>query len=790
MLQAIDTWQFIGPVNLNSRGGENTQVRNGRINAVAFDPRARGTYYAGAPYGGVWKTTNGGADWTPLSDNWRSLSVSSIAVEPENPQHLYVGTGDVPKQGPYAMGLMRSQDGGTTWQPIGPPELSTATISRVIVDVDAPNVVMAAEFGPGGRIWRSTTYGDTWGVVIPTQTWWTAIEFGPMAANWYAIGEGNGGGQLWHSQDHGQSWNKLASPLRAFDQRGQPIWQQRPLVAASPVFPERIYVFSQTDQKVFVSSDNGQSWRDVTGSYVEQAATMLYTFCMACSSIVDATSGASQDVLFLGQYGVSATTGDGNWQQVAYDNAHADQHAIAFDPFVPPGPTTGMLIGNDGGVYYALYGLGGAEIVPLSARLAVAECYSASYSPQAKGVVIAGLQDTGSAAATGDLSAWTDVTGGDGGLCQIMPLSSTGSLQYATVNFSVQRQTHVLRTADLWTSSQDITNSLWAGEPGASNSPGVLDPSRPWLLYVATNYLYRWNDTGALSGNVGHWDNRLGGQQLASGGQWVNVIEVCQGDFNRIYTGSTDREIWMSPDTGATWRRIDVAPLPSAEVRTITSHPNNPNDILVGFWMGSGFSHMWRCPDTRNPAWHDVGHLGASAGLPDIPVETIVRDIWDPTNTWYVGTDAGVFCTDDAGGHWAAAGTPLHLPNTIVQQLTVDSLNQVIYAATFGRGLWRNTLSPPPQMTLTLNSHVLLPGGSTAGTLTFDRPAPIGGAHVTMISTNPAVIVEPFLLTVPVNGKLGLFTVNVGAPDPIFGPFAQILAVYGGRSASAVVQIA
>lgn len=784
MLQAINTWQFIGPVNLPTAGG--TQVRNGRINAVAFDPKVQRTYYAGAPSGGVWKTTNGGQDWTPLTDNWKFLCVNSIAVEPANTQHLYVGTGDVPKQGPYAMGLMRSQDGGMTWQPIGPPELSSAMISRVIVDPDAPNIVLAAEFGPGGRIWRSTTYGDTWSVAIATQTWWTDIQFGPMAAHWYAVGEGYGGGELWHSQDHGANWSKLASPLRAHDQRGQPLWQQRPLVAASPVFPQKLYIFSQTDQKVFVSGNNAGTWKDITGNYSEPSATILYTFCMACSYMQDPSSGKSEDVVFLGQYGVSASLGDGHWQQVAYDNAHADQHAIAVDPFIPqPSPTTGILIGNDGGVYYALYGQGGAEIASLNAKLAVAECYAASYSQQARGVVIAGLQDTGSAAAVGDLNAWTDVTGGDGGNCQIMKLSPTGNLQYATVNFGDPKQMRLYRTADLWASQQDITNNFWRSEPGAVNSPVVLDPSRPWLLYVATNYLYLWTDTGAVGGTLGSWNDRLGGQKLSSGG-WVNVIEVCQADFNRIYTGSTDREIWMSTDAGATWRRIDTPGLPSAQVRTISSHPNNPNEILIGLWVGSPFSHIWRCLDTRNPVWHDVGTAG---GLPDIPVESIVRDIWDPTGTWYVGTDTGVYCTDDAGGHWTSATTPVQLPNSIVQQLTIDSLNQFIYAATFGRGLWKNTLTPPPQMTLTLNTHVLPVGGSTAGTLTFDTPAPITGAHVTMISTNPAVIVDPTILTVPVNGKLGIFKVIVGPPIAGFPPIATIFAVYGGKTASAVIQI-
>jgi hypothetical protein len=151
-------WEFVGPRNYGIVHTGASPV-SGRVNAVAFDTRRPGTWYFGAAMGGVWKTTNFGDTWTPLSDQWKFLPVSSIAIDPTNPNTIYAGTGDVP-QPSYAMGVMKSSDGGSTWSAAGPGQLGSATISKVLVDPQSSKIVWATTFP--GLVWRSSDAGISW----------------------------------------------------------------------------------------------------------------------------------------------------------------------------------------------------------------------------------------------------------------------------------------------------------------------------------------------------------------------------------------------------------------------------------------------------------------------------------------------------------------------------------------------------------------------------------------------------------------------------------------------------
>jgi hypothetical protein len=221
-------------------------------------------------------------------------------------------------------------------------------------------------------------------------------------------------------------------------------------------------------------------------------------------------------------------------------------------------------------------------------------------------------------------------------------------------------------------------------------------------MYVATNYLYRWTDNDATTGIAGSWEPRLGTppQQLANSG-YVNAIAIAVNDFNRIYTGATDGEVWMSPNTGQSWTRLDYA-TPNGSSRFqpisfISVAPGNASDVVVG-----GGTSLQRCKDTtaNPPNWVDASGVGGANPLTlSAVVQCFARDSIDPTGTWYVGTNSGVVFTVDEGTNWHSATQAFGLPPVQVNDLKV-SLNDYLYAATFGRGLWRISLLP----------------GSTAGT--------------------------------------------------------------------------
>ncbi|MFN3690346.1 MAG: WD40/YVTN/BNR-like repeat-containing protein, partial [Fimbriimonadales bacterium] len=196
-------WEFVGPRNTTPphRTYFGTAVVAGRVNAVAYDPGNPQVYYAGAPQGGVWKTVDGGATWQPLTDYWQFLQVACIAIHPTDPQVIYVGTGDF--QGwmrPFSQGVMRSTDGGQTWQRLGETQFENRCVADIIIDPEDPNIItVCTSWGPYQRIegdlWRSTDGGETWTRVSAVRAIWSDLAVSARNPTtgvryYYAVGHG------------------------------------------------------------------------------------------------------------------------------------------------------------------------------------------------------------------------------------------------------------------------------------------------------------------------------------------------------------------------------------------------------------------------------------------------------------------------------------------------------------------------------------------------------------------------------------------------------------------------
>ena len=204
---------------------------------------------------------------------------------------------------------------------------------------------------------------------------------------------------------------------------------------------------------------------------------------------------------------------------------------------------------------------------------------------------------------------------------------------------------------------------------------------RPYILYLATNYLYRWND---LTQSV---EARLGGVSLSKTG-WVNGIAVAFADSKRIYTCSNGGEVYVSQDRGSNWRNI-TANLPRGSFNAISAvNPANADDVLVGVETPSSGGRLWRCtnPTSSGPAWNDVSGSSIGHRLPAAPVHAIVRDPTDPASMWYVATTVGVYQTTTAGSEWKDWWTTLGAPVVEVRNLIL--VGKRLRAGTYGRGIW------------------------------------------------------------------------------------------------------
>ncbi|MCX7992359.1 MAG: hypothetical protein N2651_01690, partial [Fimbriimonadales bacterium] len=350
------SWEFVGPRNATPpyRTYFGTAPVSGRVNAVAYDPQNENVYYMGAPQGGVWKTTDGGATWQPLTDYWQFLQVACIAIHPTNPNILYVGTGDF--QGwmrPFSQGVMRSTDGGQTWQSLGAAQFGYRCVSDILIDPENPNIItVCTGWGPyqgiAGDIWRSTDGGNTWTQVSTVSAIWSDLAVSARDPStgvryYYAVGHGFPG-YLLRSSNRGQTWTTLRAPFSVGNQSSL-------RVATSPNNPNRVYLMSGVDQQVWVSEDAGSSWSSMNPSVDGGFYQAWYDATLHISR-----DSAGNDVLYLGLVDLVQWTPPTGWRSIGrgFTNQaiiHVDIHSMAVNPRNP----NELLIGSDGGVYRLTY---------------------------------------------------------------------------------------------------------------------------------------------------------------------------------------------------------------------------------------------------------------------------------------------------------------------------------------------------------------------------------------------------------------------------------------------------
>jgi len=774
-------WRFAGPVNIgNPAGSAGCFPTIGRVNAVAFDPANRDTWYAGAPTGGVWKTIDAGKTWRPIADSWPLLSVSSIAVD-KSGKNVYVGTGDCPGQGTGAIGVMKSTTAGASWKNVSDPRFKHSRISKVAVHPDSPDIVLAADFD--GLLWRSGDGGTKWKAVNRSQKNWVSIDFSAKNSHGkrtcYAMAID--GKFVYVSTNDGVKWTAKKSPV------GSKISNGRPQIAASPVTAETVYVFSPDRGKVWHSTNFGGTWKDITAKYSDGpgGGGLGYSYCMACSF----DSVTKRDVLYVGNYSVFMTeVGSGAWLKVEGDApGHADMHALAVSPSMPNSP----LIGNDGGVYFGIDMF--LATLPTNETLTVAEVYQAGCF--FTGPELVGMQDTGSAVPGGKVNEWTFIQpelGGDGGGCAV----ALSGHQFATSNFFFS-EIQLCYSIDRWKTSKTIVTNKhpMASDPNrAVNPPMVVDPYDWSRLYVATNYLYRWTSKSP-DAYGGSWKNRLGGQVLDGTQNTVQGIAIGSSDGksgDRIYTGAFDGQVWMSVNAGGKWRKINGNLPAKISIGAVSVNPQNADDLVIVLLSnGSSGGLVWRCEKTTttSPKWVDVSRAGSRNGLPaTFPFRAIARDLFDPVQCWYVGGDFGLFYTQDAGAHWYNAGRPLGLPNVPVYQLQTLKPSGLLVATTFGRGVYTAQLAPAVKIaSLRINPSSVKGGTKASGTIKMDGKAPPLGIHAYLKSSDAAAKV-PAVVHVDSGETSVTFTIDTTSVKADVK--CTITATYAGTSKSAEVSVA
>lgn len=737
-------WSFIGPKNMDVPYRTYYGVRPiaGRINALAYDPNNANTLYAGAGNGGVFRSTDGGTTWSTLNtDTWDYLTVSSLAIDPANSNVIYVGTGDHHGGVPYGMGIMKSTNGGSTWTNYGKAQFGNNAVSEIVIDpANSQHVTITVGRGAAGSgaIWNSTDGGATWNPTNAPAGDWRGLSISTSnggTRTYYAVGASG----LYKSTS-GATWSAVTTPFVS----GYDVACSRRTSGDGPL---TLYVLDCSNKKVWRTVDGGANWDDMSvgfpnGSSNYNWSQSTYDFWIGCS-----TNGTDDNV-FVGLITVVASPNRGaTWTDIGQTYTgtaliHNDQHSFANHPTDP----NQCLVGADGGAWKCTYnpGTGTASFTGIAGQMGVAMFYAMAAHPTDPTRVLGGTQDNASPNANGDLANWNCRWAGDGGFCAIN--QNNPQEQYST-----SQSLSIYRTANEWANFSEITPTK-TGENSAFIAPIALANNQT-DLYALTN---RFRKRVA-----GTW-NGAGTGAVISAASTGRCIATSPNDATRLYTGAPSGEVWMCTNapTASSWTQINsgTTSLPNRTVKDISVSPSNASDILVAV-VGTGTGHLWRCRDTQAGTrnWEDASGTGLTA-LPDTPANTIERDPYDPENTWYVGNDLGVFMTTNAGNTWMNMTAPLGLPNVRVNDLVANPTQGYLYAATYGRGMWRIKIASLGVLNLAMPYANCVGGFAFTSYVYLTGYAPTGGAVVTLSSSNTNALTVPATVNIGEGKSVVTFT--------------------------------
>ncbi len=688
-------WSGIGPDPMQSSYYANV---SGRVTCLAVDPTNSSVVYAGAADGGLWKTTDGGSSWTPLTDNFPRLSSGAVAVDPNNPQVVYYGTGELnfSIDSYPGTGIFKSTDGGSSWTQMSLPGYGIYYTGKIVVAPSNSNVVYACGFYD---LYKTTDAGNTWSelnlahgavddiVVDPQNPDLIYVSYGSV---WYGDSSSYG---IHESTDGGATWSWLKNGLPPANQMG------RISLAIAPSNDQVLYAAihgtnptnSAVDtDRVYTSTNGGASWSPLpsVSSKTDFGGTQGYYNNVIA---VDPTNPA---IVYVGGIDFWRSSDGGNtWTNLTNGygtpngkNIHVDQHAIAF----ANGSGSTFYIGNDGGVWKTTDG--STSFTNCNSTFQTIQFYDIAVSPQDPSFTFGGTQDNGIESNTQPSSTWNEIYVGDGGYCLVDPTNSN-------IIYSEYVNGALLKSTNGGSNFGQITSGI--NGQGYWLTPFVMDPTSDNVLYTATSKIYKSTNGGSS------WTALTG--DLKSSSDLFSTMSISPVEGNVIYAGISGYRgadscfLFVSTDSGTSWNNI-TANLPTGtNFCRITADPTHKGTAYLAVLVGLT-NHVLRTTD-YGQTW--VGLDSTLNGFADVPTKIIAVD--STTGYIYAGTYAGVYRSTDNGAYWAQFGTGL--PNSVVDGLAIQYSSDVLRVGTHGRGAWQVNLvtgiasqaTPPSEFALNQN---------------------------------------------------------------------------------------
>ncbi|HEX7024385.1 MAG TPA: hypothetical protein VF187_06175 [Gemmatimonadales bacterium] len=695
--------------------------RGGRVTTVTGVPSAPKTFYMGVASGGVFRTTDGGGNWVPITDGKLPLgSIGSIAVAESNPDVIYVGTGSdgVRSNVSTGRGVYRTGDGGRTWEFAG--LYDAGQTGAVRIHPSDPNTVWVAAYGDlfkpgsargvfkstdGGRTWKKTLFvSDSTGAMdvelqpgnpAVVYAWMSRIERKP-----WTIISGSREGGFYRSGDGGETWTHITAGLPdGLIGKGN--------LAVTAANPSRIYALIEAKPGggLYRSDDAGQNWVQVNAQGALVQRPFYYTTLGA-----DPTNA---DVVYVGAEGFFKSS-DGGRTMTPMRTPHGDNHDIWINP--RDGNT--MIQSNDGG---ANVSFDGGRTWSTQMNQPTAEIYGVWMDNAFPYRLYGAQQDNttiilSSVANPYNLSDWRIGPGCETG--PIMPHPRDPNIVYG----SCKGQYEVMSLATGQSKNYWVGGQSLYGNPARDLiyrfqrvSPMATSPHDPSVLYYGSQYLHRTRDKGVtwekispdLTANPPCCQGASGepitrdvtGEEFYS---TLYAITESPLEAGVIWTGANDGPFHITRDNGKTWKNITPKDLPTGgRVAWIEASPHRRGSAYFAVYrylLGDYQPYLYRTND-YGATWTRL--TDGKNGIPADWPTRVVREDPDRAGLLYAGTEFGMFISFDDGAHWQRF--QLNLPHVPINDIRVHHKDLIV--ATQGRAIWiLDDLSPLHQLTPQLSA--------------------------------------------------------------------------------------
>jgi photosystem II stability/assembly factor-like uncharacterized protein len=687
-------WRNIGP------------ARGGRSLGSSGSPGRINEYYFGATGGGLWKTTDGGQEWAPVTDGQiSSSSIGAVAVAETNPDIVYIGGGETQLRGSITQGdgVYKTTDGGKTWRSLGLKE--TQAISRIRVHPTNPDIVYVAALGhPYGDneergVFKSIDGGNTWKKVLYVSPKAGAADLiidrtNPKilyASTWqvyrrtWKMWGGGPDCKLWKSENGGETWNELTK---------NPGMPEGPLgkigITVSPADNKRLWaIVEANDGGVYRSDDAGATWKKTNDERKLRQRAFYYSRIYA--------DPFDRETVYCLNVDFWKSTDGGVKFDTEIKVPHGDNHDLWIDPNNPQR----MITSNDGGGAVSVNG----------GKSWTAEDFITTqfYHVTATNHVpyhVAGAQQDNSTIAIpsegwghmNELGEWGyDVGGGESGYITSHP--DNPNVYYAGSQGALLTRKDVStgQTRDI-----QVYPRFFSGEPASSlperwqwTYPIVFSPRDSKILYTCSQHVWKTTDDGQswekISPDLTYADPETLG---ISGGEitrdmngpeiYATVFALAPSfhDVNTIWAGSDDGKINITRDGGKNWTNITPKNLPKNSVVAIIDESRHK--------AGTAYVAAFRYQvDDRQPYVFRTTDYGKTwtkivTGIKDGHFSRSVREDHVRPGLLFLGTEHGAYVSFNAGDNWQPL--QLNLPDTPIRDLVVK--NDDVVLGTHGRGFW------------------------------------------------------------------------------------------------------